>query len=177
MPADYTLLGQYHANTKGSTDEFIHWPNNSGQYGYILRWGFNIWGQDRVEPTVPSPGWIVSQDLRQPPYNVPPEATAVRLHIKLKVAGMTPDTTAMHAAVQIKFRRHGSTAELNEMIHSTTQKPAGQPGVTPYDLNHVEVDIPIGPDGKIEMYRYPTITGRMLIEVATFLAGYWAPVE
>lgn len=173
LAASYTLFGQYYGNSKGSTDEFVYWPNNSGTYIRALNWGYDIWNQG--SETVPAPGWIVSQDLRQPPYNVPANATAVRIHVKAKVAGLTYATEEMHAAVQIKFRKHGSTDELNEMIHSTIEKHANLPTVTPYDLNHVEVDIPIGPDGKIEMYRYPAITGRMLISVATFLAGYWAP--
>lgn len=171
--ATFTPLGEYHANDAGASFTPIPFPNNSGVYQNVLTWGYDIWNSGRAEPP-PANGWVTSRNLCTT-LGVPTDATAVRIHVKAKAAGLTYATEEMHAAVQLSWRQTGSGASPNEMLHATTEKHADLPTVTPYDLNHLETDVLLGPDCKIDMFRYPTITGRMLLEVVVYLAGYWEP--
>jgi hypothetical protein len=174
--ATYVPLGQFHANVAGPTSLYLRLPGNDGGYRDWLSWGYDIWG-DGTEP-VPERGWVVTESLFEPPYNVPKEATAVHLHFKVKVAGVSWAENQIAGAIQVSARPAGSSVSPNEIAHSAAQKPAEQPGITPYDLNHVETDILLGDDGKIEILRDVSIVGDyMQIDLAVFLAGYWAPQE
>ncbi|WGV15426.1 hypothetical protein [Fuscovulum ytuae] len=120
------------------------------------------------------PGWLVSEDLTKPPYNLPKDAKAVRLHLKAKVAGVTWANNELDGSLQVKLRPHGSDFELNEVLHSATGKSAGAARYTPYDLNHIEVDVPIGEGNRIEIFQEAAIVGfYMQIDLVAYIAGYW----
>lgn len=171
--AAFRRLGEYYANSVGPTTTYVRLPGNDGEYRNWLSWGYDIWG-DGTEPVPEGPAWIKTENLHLPPYNVPDDATAVRLHFKVKATGVTWHPGQVDGALQVKARPSGSTNLPNEMVHATTQKPAGFPTETPYDLNHIEEDIPLGPDGRIEIYRYPSIVGEfMQLDLIVYLSGYW----
>ncbi|WP_157955831.1 MULTISPECIES: hypothetical protein [Devosia] len=172
--ANYHRLGQYYANTNGPTVQYLRLPGTDGQYRKWLSWGYDIWGHGTESLSEPLVGWIASENLHEPPYNIPRDATAVRLHIKAKVSGVTWAENKLEGQLQASMRPYGGNHQPNEMIHATAQKPAGAKGETPYDLNHVEVDIPIGKDGRIEVFRSVSIIGNyMQIDLITYVAGYW----
>ena len=170
----YLELGQYFGTTGGPTSCMVRLPNNSGVYKDFLCWGYDMWNEGTEAQ--PTPGWILTEDLRLPPYNIPTTATGVKLHIKVKASGYTWTSSATIAALQISVKPSGSTLSVNEVVHATAQKPVNQYGVTPYDLNHVEVDVPLGADGKIAVYHNASIVGSGYLAVAVMLAGYWEPL-
>lgn len=171
--AEYTNLGQYHANLDGPTSQHLRLPGADGHYRDWLSWGYPIWEEYNSEP-LPQPGWWVSEDLTKPPYDVPADATAVRLHIKAKVAGVTWAENMISGVLQVSARPHGSDTQPNEIIHSAAGKPAGNAGFAPYDLNHVEVDVVLGDDHKLEIFAHPSIIGDYVqIDLIVYVAGYW----
>lgn len=169
----FVELGRYFAHEAGPTALPLRLPDMDGQYRDWLSWGYPIWPEYNViEPF--APGWLVSEDLTQPPYGLPSDATAVRLHIKAKVAGATWADDTIEGAMQIKVRPHGSQADTNEVIHAAAGKGPDEDEFTPYDLNHIEVDVRLGEGGRIEIYQDVSILGQFVqIDLVVYVAGYW----
>ena len=170
----YIDFGSYVATAAGPTNRMVRLPDNSSVYKDFLCWGYDMWSEGCQAQ--PAPGWILTEDLRLPPYNVPAGATGVKLHIKVKASGYTWTSAATDAALQIAVKPSGSALSVNEAAHASAQKPTGQYGLTPYALNHVEIDVPLGPDGKIAIYRNASVVGSGYLAVAVMLAGYWEPL-
>lgn len=170
-------IGAFHLNDAGATSTLVRFPDNSGQWRDWLRWGYDMWGENTEPVPTPAQAWLASEDLREAPYNVPATAKAVKLHIKCKAAGVTWANDATYASLQVAFRQSGGGGgPTNEANHAAAAKPSGQGGPdghTPYDLNHVEIDVKLGADGKIEMYRHPSVSAYGYAAVAVYLAGYW----
>jgi len=176
MSATYTNFGQFYANAAGSadTDSRIEWPDNTGtNYKPVLRYGYDIWNYGDTETPPSGQVWKTSVSLFDAPYNIPTDAKGVRVHFKVKVAGLTTDTQVQHSAFQVRIRPTGSGQNPNEIIPSTAEKHGGLNNVTPYDINHVETDVALGTDGKLDLSIYPTTTGDMYLELVVYVAGYW----
>lgn len=169
---EFAPLGRYHAYLGGETAIYLRLPNNQGEYVDWLHWGYS--GEES-----PGEGWVKSEPLAA--YEVPPDATAVRLHIKAKAKVVTWGTGSISAGLRVKVRPSGETGDRNEVIHAFTEKVEGEPGygsgrLTTEDLNHAVVDVRIGPDRRIDIWRDAVITGTYAdVELVVYLAGYWMP--
>lgn len=172
----YVELGRFFANAQGSTSLHLRLPSNSGEYRDYLSWGYPIW-ETSVDP-VGAPGWLLSEDLSRPPYNVPEDATAVRLHIVARVVGATWAESELIGSLRVSARPNGGNQEPNEILSSVAYKPEGYPEVTPYDINHLQIDVLIGENRKIELFQNASIVGDYVqIDLMPYIAGYWLPLS
>lgn len=175
----FTRFGEYHGDTVAPTrhENLIHLPNNSGVYQPWLVWGYDYWPSPEA-PAEPCPTggvWRTTKDLRAE-HGIPPEATAVRIHIKAKTfAGPNP-VAAVQTACQISGRPHGSTTTPNEFQHCCLGKASNAQGQNDYDLGHVEVDLLLNDSGKLDFWLYPAIADSSYAQIAVifYIAGYWA---
>jgi hypothetical protein len=171
-PTGYVSYGQYFANEQGDTSVYLRLPDKQGEYVDWFQWGYDA--QD-----IPEPAWVKSEPLTA--YGVPEGAVAVRLHIKAKAKVVTWATGTVIADLQVKVRPSGSLADPNEVVHAYSMKKEGAPNdydgiLSTEDLNHIVVDVPVGLDGRIEIFRHPTIIGAYAnLDLAVYLAGYWKP--
>ncbi|WP_375598352.1 hypothetical protein [Devosia sp. Naph2] len=168
-PEGFVEYGRYYAAEAGETAVFLRQTNNAGDYVDWLQWGYD------AEPP-PSPKWMVTENLRT--YGIPVDATAVRLHLKAKAKSVTWATGDSLGDIQVKIRPHGDERDKNEVIHAYTVKADGLPGpnngtLTTEDLNHVSVDVSIGTDGRLEIYREITILGYAQVDLVVYISGYW----
>jgi hypothetical protein len=170
--ADFVQFGQFYGAPLGETSIYVRLPNNSGTYVDWLQWGYGA-------ESVPPPGWITTESLTA--YGVPEGAVAVRLHIKAKAKVVTWATGPIISGLQVKLRPYGDTANRNEVVNVMAMKIEGAAGennghLTVEDLDHVTIDVLLGDDHKIDVFRHPSIIGAYAnVDLVVMLAGYWKP--
>ncbi|MCP6695841.1 hypothetical protein [Pseudomonas donghuensis] len=160
-------LGSYYINDEGQASQLIPLPDVDGIEQPFLTWGYGA---------QPSPGvgaWISTPNLHDAPFNVPAEATAVRLYIKAKAKTISWTSVDSLGDIQVAVKDPGSAFSVNECIHATAAQK-GASDLPAEQISHVPVDVTIGEDGQVNIFHYPSIIGYANVDLIVYLAGYWA---
>lgn len=163
--------GTFFGNPRGQTDPEAMIPFDDKPF---LRWGYLV--EEGAHVAVCAPTWFASPNLREC-FDVPEQATAVRIHIKAKAKTITWTPVNVTADLQVSVRRSGDTHSPNEVIHAFAHQK-GASGVAIEDINSVAVDVALGDDGCFELFAQPTILGDYAeLLLAVTLVGYWMPLK
>jgi len=121
-------------------------------------------------------GWIISPDLRQPPYNAicpnsDPKAVIVTIKAKV-VGGVTWSPYKSLSSMQIAIASPSNPTQNNEIVHAFAEKEAGEAGKTPEEVNVKTA--PVGlVNGRFSMYRNVMVSPYSLVNIAVYLTGYY----
>lgn len=191
----FKQYGIYYGHTEGATSELIRLPADSGVYRKFLAWGHESleWTDDPVEGGLhqdpPNTGsgssialTLLSESLYSSPYDVPENATAVRLLLKGKAKPrvtfpLNNPPQNPECDLYVRVSPAGGPASVNECLHAHAMKRRDD-GLAIIDLNTVTIDVELGTDGKIEFFVIPTILDYYgTVQLVAYLSGYYAPPE
>lgn len=159
-------LGRYFLNDTGQTGQIVQLPDNTGTLRDMLTWGYG------AMPSPSAGAWIETPDLRAAPYNVPAGATGVRFHIKAKCKTIKWSTVDSLADIQVAVSADGLPSQ-NECIHATACMK-GNDNLPGEQISHATVDVPLGVNGTVRVFHYPSIIGYANADLIVYLAGWWA---
>ena len=132
---------------------------------------------EHVKPEIITPEdglYGFSPDLRESPYLVPPDATAVVLLIKMKVQTHGQATSPSDAALQIAVCHPDHTPGAVVSFAYASQG-SEKTVFSPEEINHNTVPVAIK-DGRFKFQYHVYYQGNIYrLERAVFLAGYYAP--
>jgi hypothetical protein len=157
------------AASVGTFSEPLRWAMNEHNTGLIIPELSRVW--DDSPQGSGTEYYETSPDLRLPPYNVPAEAIAVAITMKLKVQCKTWSAYVCDGTLAVHIGKIGGVAADNFNGYNRQSKPKSQTTLTVEQVNYPLVFVHLV-DGKFEMHTSISIQNHIYMSRDLFLTGY-----